>query len=175
MSVCSTRCIAALRLSVPESAWLTSSSVERRRASRAAVEESGPERAAGIQASYISGRRNRVRTKTVVTRTRERRLYPACASWSLRPEGYEASDSYDSVVTAMLHHGFVAFTPVCERAHCTGSPHKCERFHAPAWAGGWRVACHLRVVHDASTVPSPPAPDRGDRHYRVDRRSRQPS
>src|SRR5687768_7054735 len=48
MSVCSTRCIAALRLSVPESAWLTSSSVDRRRASRAAVEESGPERAAGI-------------------------------------------------------------------------------------------------------------------------------
>jgi hypothetical protein len=37
MSVASTRCIAAFRFSVPESAWLTSSSVERRRASRAAV------------------------------------------------------------------------------------------------------------------------------------------
>src|SRR5687768_14241078 len=48
MSVCRTRCIAAFRLSVPERAWLTSSSVERRRASRAEVDESGPERAAGM-------------------------------------------------------------------------------------------------------------------------------
>src|SRR6187200_1143284 len=48
MSVASTRCIAALRLRVPESAWLISSSVERRRASRAAVVASAPDLAAGM-------------------------------------------------------------------------------------------------------------------------------
>src|SRR5678809_871351 len=61
MSVCSTRCMAAFRLSVPDRAWLTSRSVERRRASRAAVDESGPERAAGmVQASYFLNFRLRV-------------------------------------------------------------------------------------------------------------------
>src|SRR6187401_3195146 len=40
--------MAAFRLRVPESAWLTSRSVDSRRASRVAVVESDPERAAGM-------------------------------------------------------------------------------------------------------------------------------
>ena len=55
MSVIRTRCSADLKLSVPDRAWLTSSSVESRRASRVPV-VSDPSLAAGISVSYISAR-----------------------------------------------------------------------------------------------------------------------
>src|SRR5688572_30743249 len=50
----STRCIEVFRLSVPESAWLISRSVDKRRASRVAVGGSAPGFAAAIRVSYIS-------------------------------------------------------------------------------------------------------------------------
>src|SRR5688500_16025806 len=56
----STRCSDAFRLSVPERAWLTSSRVDRRRASRVTVLGSAAVFTAGISGSYIcegSGRR----------------------------------------------------------------------------------------------------------------------
>src|SRR5262245_51583859 len=85
MSVASTRCIAAFRLSVPESAWLISSSVERRRASRAAVVASAPDLAAGMAGllHYSAVVTDSLHEHTS-SATWEDTL-PACTSRGLRP------------------------------------------------------------------------------------------
>src|SRR5688572_17600373 len=71
-----------LRLSVPERAWLTSRSVESRRASRAAALGSGPDLAAGMVSPTFLRRESGVRRRRVQRKNRsslgdvERRCTP---------------------------------------------------------------------------------------------------
>src|SRR4026208_985704 len=103
MSVTSTRCNADLKFSVPERAWLTSSKVESRHASRAPA-LSDPSLAAGISVSYISARCCDGRPKAVVARSPEQRFSPparlgACGRWNEHPT---VIDFF--VVTKRSHH-----------------------------------------------------------------------